>query len=34
MNVIINNGIIGDANPKNIMEPDFQIKYFNYKPIN
>jgi beta-glucanase (GH16 family) len=34
MNVIINNGITGDANPKNIMESDFQIKYFNYKPIN
>lgn len=33
MNVIINNGITGDANVNDIKESDFQIKYFNYKPL-
>lgn len=33
MNVIINNGITGDANPKDIIESDFQIKYFKYTPL-
>lgn len=32
MNVILNNGITSESNPKSIPESDFQIKYFNYKP--
>jgi hypothetical protein len=32
MNVIINNGITGKADPNKIEESDFQIKYFKYTP--